>query len=81
MISESLQTIPIHRNGFAIDLRVAVKGPNDTAFLIVSTDSCKILVFCSDKKNFNFVPTHQVRISLILSRLEGSDKRDFNFVK
>lgn len=57
-----VQTIPVHRNGFALDLRIA-EGPNETLFLIVSTDTCKVIVFTSEKKNLNFLASHQVRIT------------------
>jgi len=57
--SEALQTIPIHRNGFALDLRV-IEGPSETVFLIASTDACKILIFCSAKGSFQFLPSHQL---------------------
>ena len=58
-VSEALQTIPIHRNGFALDLRV-IEGPSETVFLIASTDACKILIFCSGKDEFQFLPSHQL---------------------
>jgi WD40 repeat protein len=57
--SEILETIPIHRNGFAFDLRI-LEGPNSTLFLIVSTDACKVIVFTSDNNNIIFSPAHQV---------------------
>ena len=63
-----LQTIPVDRNGFALDLRIA-EGPNETLFLIASTDACKVIVFASDKNNLNFVASHQVKNNQLIKLL------------
>ena len=37
-----------------------IQGPSDTNFLITSTDSCKIIIFCSGKDSIHFSPSHQL---------------------
>lgn len=53
---ESNQTIAIHRNGFALDLKL-VSGPENIQFLFVSTDTCKIIIYTSELGS-EFVPSH-----------------------
>ena len=63
--AEVIQTIPIFRSGFSLDLRI-IEGPGETLFLVVSTDVCKIIVYTSGMENVQFSTSHQVNIKHLI---------------